>query len=124
MSLLIGQMLKEFSNNISYGSTMAKIFTEVAKTCKWRCFHKQVKKKKMTLIQLLTMTSGSHDCYDDVIRGVKTRKGIFPVVLNSFHMYSQTQTQFYMKTTTLNYNFQILAEEREIKRKCERTYYR
>ena len=50
---------------------MAKIFTEAAKTCKWRCFHKQVKKKKMTLIQLLTVTSGSHDCYDDIFFGAE-----------------------------------------------------
>merc|ERR1740124_1532988 len=95
MSLLIGQMLKEYSNNISYGSTMAEIFTEGAKTCKlgsWpfdyevECFHKQAEKKKMTLIQLLTMTSGSHDCIDDVFFGAEDLGSLGGVgVKDSFH---------------------------------------
>jgi len=81
MALLIGQMLKDYADKISYESTLEEIFpNKFSETCTGRgfwgtaqCFGQVEEKKPITLLSLLTMTSGLHDCVDNIlINGLDT----------------------------------------------------
>lgn len=66
-SLLIGQMLKDHPE-VSYETTLPDLLPEAGATCSswlwgdYECYHQQEAKQNITLLQLITMSSGTHDC--------------------------------------------------------------
>ena len=67
LALLIGQMLKEHPE-ISYETTLPELLPEAGESCyswfwgSYECYHRQEAKQEITLLQLITQSSGMHDC--------------------------------------------------------------